>query len=169
MSEVRALDTSRGKAGASGTQDKPGQVNTSVGLLFFRTLRSQCGSRWSVLGCLRWIRSIFRKQTALVCWCYLITTVPLARRLPDTSRGRIRALELGHLGVGFEQQVFQIQWKGWILAAHRRRRNGRSNRTVRNGKVRTGQGGWGRYFWTARRRSQCQTVSFCCSAAKAAA
>lgn len=49
-----------------------------------------------------------------------------------------------------------------------RGRNGGSNRTARNGKVRTGQGGSGRYFWTARRRSQCQTVSFCCSAAKAA-
>lgn len=36
-----------------------------------------------------------------------------------------------------------------------------------NGKVRTGQGGWGSYFWTVRQRSQCQTVSLCCGVARA--
>lgn len=49
-------------------------------------------------------------------------------------------------------------WKGWNLAAHRQGRNGQSNRTVTNGKVRTGQGGWGRYFWTVLAVPDCQPL-----------
>lgn len=114
-------------------------------------LCSQYGSRRSVLlGCLMRIRSIFRKQTTLVRLLYRLAAVQ--------GRKSDESVKLGHLGVGFKQQVYKIRWKGWNLAAHGQGRNGQSNRTVTNGKVRTGQGGWGRYFWTALAVPDCQPL-----------
>lgn len=54
------------------------------------------------------IRSIFRKQTTLVCLFYLIAAVQ--------GQKSDQAVKLGHLGVGFKQQVYEIHWKGWNLA-----------------------------------------------------
>lgn len=126
--------------------DNKHKCGTHLGMLC-----SQYGSRWFVLlGCLMRIRSIFSKQTTLVRLLYLLAAVQ--------GRKSDEGIKLGHLGVGFKQRVYKICWKGWNLAAYRQGRNGQSNRTVMNGKVRTGQGGWGRYFWTALAVPDCQPL-----------